>query len=395
MAGVVAATEPGSVGTGSVAGDGARDLGRGGGGRRAGDVGGGGVRRVGVVVEQQDPAHDQGKVTTSADRSPTAQAATTGRVAVGLVAGACRQHAWNLQVEGASDGRLSCVDDHSGSVLVDGGVVPERATAAAVRPRYDSIDVRMGEHVVCRADGDDLSTVHGDESIADLGEEREVVVDHEQGWAHVVTQSAHDRCERFDLALGDAGGGLVEQDHRRSMGHEACQVDDSPRAGREFADHVMTVLRETEQLDQLGGATGDLLLGVERAGEMEGGRAPRRGRRSTDSGRPRGSRSPSTRGTSGRSGTTDRDRDSARAGADNSVMSDPWSTIRPPSAAVNPEIRSNNVVLPAPFGPINPTTSRSCSASETSATACTPPKRTWRSDHLEDGIAGGLGRRTV
>jgi hypothetical protein len=83
-------------------------------------------------------------------------------------------------------------------------------------------------------------------SVADLGEERQVVVDHEQGCAHVVAQSAHDRCERFDFALGDAGGGLVEQDHRRSVSHEARQVDDSPRTGREFADHMMTVPRETE-----------------------------------------------------------------------------------------------------------------------------------------------------
>ena len=47
-------------------------------------------------------------------------------------------------------------------------------------------------------------------------------------------------------------------------------------------------------------------------------------------------------------------------------------------------IASMNVVLPAPFGPIRPTSCPSSTARSTSSTACTPPKRTERPVVRED-----------
>src|SRR5438552_6789214 len=56
-------------------------------------------------------------------------------------------------------------------------------------------------------------------------------------------------------------------------------------------------------------------------------------------------------------------------------MSAPLKRIRPISVASTPEIWPMSVVLPAPFGPINPCTSPRTTSSVTSSVATTPPKR--------------------
>ena len=48
----------------------------------------------------------------------------------------------------------------------------------------------------------------------------------------------------------------------------------------------------------------------------------------------------------------------------------------PESGATNPQIRLNSVVLPAPLGPITPTTSPPPTSSDTPSSAVIPPKRT-------------------
>ena len=65
----------------------------------------------------------------------------------------------------------------------------------------------------------------------------------------------------------------------------------------------------------------------------------------------------------------------ARADGLADVMSCPASTIRPASTGMNPDTRSNIVVLPAPFGPMTPTISRSWTSNVTPSTARMPPKR--------------------
>ena len=47
---------------------------------------------------------------------------------------------------------------------------------------------------------------------------------------------AQQRAERFGLALGDAGGGLVEQQELRLGRHLRGQVADAPRARGELGD---------------------------------------------------------------------------------------------------------------------------------------------------------------
>src|SRR2546425_3602394 len=56
-------------------------------------------------------------------------------------------------------------------------------------------------------------------------------------------------------------------------------------------------------------------------------------------------------------------------------MSRPRNRIAPASGRRWPETALTNVVFPAPFGPMSPTTVRSAAARSTPATATTPPKR--------------------
>ena len=195
-------------------------------------------------------------------------------------------------------------------------------------------------------------------------------------------------------------GRLVEQDHRRSVRHEAREVDDSPGAGRQFADHVMTVLRQTDQLDQLVVVRWRSPPRSRTLWEMEGGRRARRGCRSTGS----RDRRFSLTVISGNIRRSWNERPSPRRARRRGQVADvgPSSAIRPPSACVKPEIRSNSVVLPAPFGPMMPTISRSWSDERDVVDGLDPAERTWRSETSSDrcrrrpsGVVGRCRRRRV
>ena len=58
------------------------------------------------------------------------------------------------------------------------------------------------------------------------------------------------------------------------------------------------------------------------------------------------------------------------------LMSVPASANVPADGLTKPVTASITVVLPAPFGPIRPTTSPGLTSNDTSFTATTPPKRT-------------------
>ena len=75
-------------------------------------------------------------------------------------------------------------------------------------------------------------------------------------------QGAH----RLGLALGDAGGRLVEAEHAGVEGEQAGQLDDAPGAGRQLGDGLVGVAAEAEEVDQLDrlGALG--ALAADRAG---------------------------------------------------------------------------------------------------------------------------------
>ncbi len=66
----------------------------------------------------------------------------------------------------------------------------------------------------------------------------------------------------------------------------------------------------------------------------------------------------------------------ARRSGDHPETSVPSRWMLPEPRRVKPVIRSSRVVLPAPLGPISPTTSPGATSKETSSTATTPPKRT-------------------
>ena len=78
----------------------------------------------------------------------------------------------------------------------------------------------------------------------------------------------------------------------------------------------------------------------------------------------------------------------ARACGGRPVRSSPSSSTRP-CERTKPVIASMKVVLPAPFGPIRPTSCPSPTSRSTSTTACTPPKLT------EIPVASGPGSSAV
>ena len=74
-----------------------------------------------------------------------------------------------------------------------------------------------------------------DELVAQADEQRHVVLDHDHRAAQVGLHPAQHRHQRLGLALGDAGGRLVEQDDVGRLGQHAGQLDDAPGAGGQLA----------------------------------------------------------------------------------------------------------------------------------------------------------------
>src|SRR5437588_11331468 len=78
------------------------------------------------------------------------------------------------------------------------------------------------------------------------------------------------------------------------------------------------------------------------------------------------------------------------------VMSSPSRSTRPESALCTPVITLNNVVLPAPFGPMRPAISLAVTLMSTAASARRPPKCTPTPSATRRGSATGdlsrLGR---
>ena len=187
--------------------------------------------------------------------------------------------------------------------------------------------------------------------------------------------------KRLDLALGDAAGRLVEQDHRRSVGDLAGEVDDATRAGRQLADERVAVRAEVHQLDQLVDALWRCAPRRRTPSASAALRPARCAASSIARARPPSSRAPSCRGTAGRPGSCDRDHVGARCRAESSVMSWPSRIDAAAVDGVYPLMRSNSVVLPAPFGPMMPTISPLPTENDTSSTARMPPnERTDRHD---------------
>ena len=82
------------------------------------------------------------------------------------------------------------------------------------------------------------------------GEQRHVVLDHEDRRAGDVLHPLQERAERLGLLLGDAAGRLVEHDHRRVRREQAGQLDDAAGAGRQLAGELLAERVEAHELDE-------------------------------------------------------------------------------------------------------------------------------------------------
>ena len=125
------------------------------------------------------------------------------------------------------------------------------------------------------------------------------------------------RPERLGLALGDAGGRLVEADHPGRDREHRGELDDAARPGRQLGDEPVGVAAEPEEVDELGGLgplrpLGRVAPGRQASEPQNDVRAARLEREL------RPSRARSARGTAWRPGTCARARPrraGARAGA--------------------------------------------------------------------------------
>ena len=138
------------------------------------------------------------------------------------------------------------------------------------------------------------------------------------------------------------------------VGDDAREVDDPPRARRQLADETGRGRRRgrTARSARRPGSA-DAVLGVDRRRQAED-----RVDRILDLDPPvERHRDASPRRSGGNSAASWNDRPSpsaARRCGAQPATSTPPRTTRPRSRGVNPQIRSNSVVLPAPFGPMMP-----------------------------------------
>src|ERR1700722_8977495 len=73
------------------------------------------------------------------------------------------------------------------------------------------------------------------------------------------------------------------------------------------------------------------------------------------------------------------------------AMSWPFMKMSPWSGRCSPVMTLNNVVFPAPLGPISPVTSPADAVSETPESAVTPPKRTATARTSSAAASAGMG----
>ena len=94
--------------------------------------------------------------------------------------------------------------------------------------------------------------------------------------SELVAEAQEERAEHLDLALGDAGGRLVEADQPRAAGDDARQLEDPARARRQLVDELVGDLAEIERVEQLIGLGAAATLGAARCGADRPSRSPDR-----------------------------------------------------------------------------------------------------------------------
>ena len=199
------------------------------------------------------------------------------------------------------------------------------------------------------------SLVEDLDAVADPHDERHVVVDQEHARVVVVAHGAHHRGERGNLCLRETGRGLVHEEEPRLGRERTRDAEPALVPMRERARRRVGVGRQAERLEQL----------VARRRASRGPAPTPSAATSTFSRteRPRNERlcwnvreSPARPRLCGLQRVTSR----------------PSSSTEPASGKSKPERTFTSVDLPAPFGPISPTTSCRRSSSVTSRSAWTP-----------------------
>ena len=119
-------------------------------------------------------------------------------------------------------------------------------------PRYEAITSGFGPDLGRRPFGDHGAGFEAVDAVADGQDHGQVVLDDDQGGIEFGLHPLDQRSEGLGLALGHAGGGLVQTDDRRRGGQKGGQFDDASGAGRELGHEAVGVTTEAQEVDQLG-----------------------------------------------------------------------------------------------------------------------------------------------
>ena len=119
-------------------------------------------------------------------------------------------------------------------------------------PRYDAITRGLDRTSVGRPLGDHRTGFEAVDAVADGQDQGQVVLDDDQGGVELGLDPLDQRPEGLGLALGHAGGGLVQADDRRGGGQEGGQFDDPAGARRQLGHEAVGVATEAQEVDQLG-----------------------------------------------------------------------------------------------------------------------------------------------
>ena len=120
-----------------------------------------------------------------------------------------------------------------------------RCPARAHDRRLVAAEVALDDALVVTSWGVPMATTAPSSSATSrseiAGDQRHVVLDHDQRGAGLVADVEQHRAERLGLALGDARRRLVEQQHVGVVRQRAGEVDDAAGAGRQLADELVGV----------------------------------------------------------------------------------------------------------------------------------------------------------
>ena len=247
-----------------------------------------------------------------------------------------------------------------------------------------SVVLRRGR----RAGEDPAAVVEDRHAIAQLADEREIVLD-EHDQTPGLGDPAHERAQSFALGIGQARGRLVEQEHVRRADERAGDFDEVPRAVRKRGDRLSREVGDAGRLERLAHACREA---GERSRREQAEIARRHGqllRRQAD-------------GHVVEDGQRLREADLLKRAADAQpralVDRQPIDALAaqarcsPASIRLTPVMQPMSVDLPAPFGPMSPCTSPAVPAKSTALQRLHAAEALGDAAQLEDHHINRRGR---